>query len=143
MDLEELIEVFLSLKICFEWELVWSVDCLVAIISETARYRTTVGFVVKIDKLRPEHNVKVSYRWVPNMGRYLARHNAKILSKSYGGKKQRTPKCNCQKSRKGEFRYLVSAIKRESFTKLKLTFRTESLNSTLVLQKISKPDGEI
>ena len=45
---------------------------------------------------------RVSYRCVPNMGRYLARHNAKILSKSYGGKKQRTPKCNCQKSRKGE-----------------------------------------
>ena len=55
-----------------------------------------------LNKFVNRHTVKVSYRCVPNMGRYLARHNAKILNKSYGGKNQRTPKCNCQKSRKGE-----------------------------------------
>ena len=55
-----------------------------------------------LHKFANRHTVKVSYRCVPNMGRYLARHNAKILSKNNGGRKQGAPKCNCQKSRKSE-----------------------------------------
>ena len=36
------------------------------------------------------------------MGRYLARHNSKILNNKGGLKCTHAPKCNCQKSRKGE-----------------------------------------
>ena len=40
-----------------------------------------------LHKFANRHTVKVSYRCVPKMGRYLARHNAKILSKNNRGRK--------------------------------------------------------
>ena len=45
------------------------------------------------------NTVKISYRCVPNMGSYLAKHNAKILKNDQGGHKPLQPKCNYQKSR--------------------------------------------
>ena len=74
--------------------------------------KTHVGkeFLKLIDKHFPKgsplhvnrNTVKISYRCVPNMGSYLAKHNAKNLKNNQGGHKPLLPKCNCQKSREHE-----------------------------------------
>ena len=78
------------------------------------KVKTHVGkeFLKLIDKHFPKgsplykyvnrNTVKISYRCVPNMGSYLAKHNAKILKNNQVGHEPLQPKCNCQKSRKHE-----------------------------------------
>ena len=76
--------------------------------------KTPVGkeFLKLIDKHFPKgsplhkfinrNTVKISYRCVPNMGSYLAKHNAKIMKNNLGGPKTMAPNCHCLKSRKQE-----------------------------------------
>ena len=46
--------------------------------------------------------VKISYRCLPNMGADVAKHNSKLMKNSEGVPGKPPPKCNCQKSKKGE-----------------------------------------
>ena len=55
-----------------------------------------------LSKFINRNTIKVSYRCAPNMGRHLARHNAKILRNNSETNRAQVAKCNCQKSRKGE-----------------------------------------
>ena len=48
------------------------------------------------------NTVKLSYRCLPNMCRYMAKHNSKILRKADGHQEIAPPKCNCQKSKKND-----------------------------------------
>ena len=48
------------------------------------------------------NNIKISYRELPNMGNYMARHNSKILRQASEQQAAPPPKCNCQKSKKGD-----------------------------------------
>ena len=45
-------------------------------------------------------SVKFSYRCLPNMGSYVAKHNSKVLRQENGSKQKIPPSCNCQKSKK-------------------------------------------
>ena len=115
--------------------------------------QTRVGrdFLSLIDKHFPKgsplskfinrNTIKVSYRCGPNMGRYLARHNSKILNKNSGMNRAQVPKCNCQKSRKGSAPSLVNVTKWVLFTRPKLIFKICSKNSMWAWLRISSRGG--
>ena len=47
------------------------------------------------------NTIKISYRCLPNMGAYIAKHNAKLLrGVSKNPRNNAPPKCNCLKSLK-------------------------------------------
>ena len=48
------------------------------------------------------NTIKISYSCLPNMGSYIARHNAKILKQNSDQQTKPPPKCNCQVSKKSE-----------------------------------------
>ena len=55
-----------------------------------------------LSKFVNRNTIKISYKCAPNMGTHLARHNAKIMKNESGVNKPPPPRCNCQKSKKGE-----------------------------------------
>ena len=44
--------------------------------------------------------IKISYRCLPNIGSYTAKHNSKVQRQATGEKTKSPPSCNCQKKRK-------------------------------------------
>ena len=48
------------------------------------------------------NSVKISYRCLPNIGSYMAKHNSKILNQENNAKMKPPPSCNCQKTKKSE-----------------------------------------
>ena len=46
------------------------------------------------------NTIKLSYRCLPNIGSYMAKHNSKILNQADSQQEIAPPKCNCQKSKK-------------------------------------------
>ena len=56
-------------------------------------------------KLRSVMNrncIKISYRCLPNIGSYIAKHNSKILKQDSDTQTRPPPRCNCQVSKKSD-----------------------------------------
>ena len=56
-------------------------------------------------KLRSVMNrncIKISYRCLPNIGSYIAKHNSKILKQDSDTQIWPPPRCNCQVSKKSD-----------------------------------------
>ena len=52
-------------------------------------------------KICNKNTIKMSYRTMPNMGRYVAKHNNRVLQEALFGERV-APYCNCQRSRKAD-----------------------------------------
>ena len=46
------------------------------------------------------NSVKISYRCLPNMGSFVAKHNSKILKQTDDSQTRTPPSCNCQRKKK-------------------------------------------